>query len=703
MSYTPEDKEYMESVKESDLHSTITLLEEQINQIQVDMMMIQNNPGLDISTQQVVPAEVTDTSADRANKRRKTASVNHNDISATLTPWEKTSSQHDGWDLTFQKGKVSLNTNIHNYSQLLDCLHSMMGAVTLATEIPSAVKTVVQQNTILGILNSLVRKKYGKSHCKFVAKSAHVFIAPPEHANSNAMMVVQSSDSLRGTTWKLIKAYLQCQHLRQLAIHPYTFFNLLSSSNETESAMVMAFVANICTLRCKHVAACLSSISLLEFGKFYYKRAKQLIVDSFDSVDLSTYTSYTLLAIYSITFTLSKDMNTYIDMSDRLAHLLERQYTHILKSNDANKFQKGEAIHFFRLRSHFRRVLTRNAVSIMQIRKVRPDNLPFCTLMHFSEGHWESAQDDSPTERMYLRMENYILELQRMDQIASRHVKSSDIQHIVGLIGHCIEMSMRHWYNHVLPPEFKLSLPLFDPDVSSDTYCAALERECAKSVIPALTTIKLYEEFIVIGMAYLPKQTTDKSLEELLLDCTHSHRQAEAYWDSTQKLYEKECEIDIVATGRLDRVSVDIDQLVDFEGTNSEFLSRLCHMLEYTEAGVSAGIITTSITAAFNTVCITKYLRARTDDCEFDVNILLNTWRFLLNVCKLQHLMPSTVLALMPRIKDQLNTIQAIFEEELLTQPFQGKIENYMAAMSYESGVPHVVEDDYEWVACPDA
>jgi hypothetical protein len=65
--------------------------------------------------------------------------------------------------------------------------------------------------------------------------------------------------------------------------------------------------------------------------------------------------------------------------------------------------------------------------------------------------------------------------------------------------------------------------------------------------------------------------------------------------------------------------------------------------------------------------------------------------------------MPSTVLALMPRIKDQLNTIQAIFEEELLTQPFQGKIENYMAAMSYESGVPHVVEDDYEWVACPDA
>ncbi|KAI8886958.1 hypothetical protein K501DRAFT_243272 [Backusella circina FSU 941] len=701
MSYTPEDKEYMESVKESDLHSTISLLEDQIKQIEFDMKMIQNDPNNQASAMEVDEERDINDDQARALKRRKTSSISHNDISATLTPWENASGHT--WDLTFQKGKVSINTNIHNYSQLLDSLHTMMGAVTLASEIPSAIKTVVQQNTLLGILNSLVRKKYGKSHCKFVAKSAHVFIAPPEHANKNAMMVVQSSDSLRGTTWKLIKAYLQCQHLRQLAIHPYTFFNMFSSSNEVESAVVMAFAANICTLRCKHVAVCLSSISLLEFGKFYYKRAKQLIADSFDSIDLSTYTSYTLLAIYSITFTLAHDMNTYIDMSDRLSHLLEGKYCHILKSQDANKYERGEAIHFFRLRNHFRRVLTRNAVSIMVNRKVRTDNLPFCTLMHFGEGRWEAAEDDSPIEKKYLRMENYILELQRMDQLASRHVKSSDIQNVVGLIGHCIEMSMRHWYNHVLPPEFKLSLPLFDADIDANVYYATLERECAENPIPALTTIKLYEEFIVIGQAYLPKQTSDKSLEELLLDYTHSYKQAEAYWDSSQKLYEKECEIDIVATGRLDRVSSDIDELLDFEGTKSEFLSRLCHMLEYTEAGVSTGIIMTSLTAAFNAVRITKYLRSRTDDCEFDVNILMNAWRFLLNVCKLQHLMPPIVQALMPRIKDKLNTISAIFEEELVTQPFQGKIENYMATMSYESGVPHVVEDDYEWVACPDA
>ncbi|KAI8874822.1 hypothetical protein K501DRAFT_289631 [Backusella circina FSU 941] len=598
----------MESVKESDLHSTISLLEDQIKQIEFDMKMIQNDPNNQASAMEVDEERDINDDQARALKRRKTSSISHNDISATLTPWENASGHT--WDLTFQKGKVSINTNIHNYSQLLDSLHTMMGAVTLASEIPSAIKTVVQQNTLLGILNSLVRKKYGKSHCKFVAKSAHVFIAPPEHANKNAMMVVQSSDSLRGTTWKLIKAYLQCQHLRQLAIHPYTFFNMFSSSNEVESAVVMAFAANICTLRCKHVAVCLSSISLLEFGKFYYKRAKQLIADSFDSIDLSTYTSYTLLAIYSITFTLAHDMNTYIDMSDRLSHLLE----------DANKYERGEAIHFFRLRNHFRRVLT-----------LRTDNLPFCTLMHF-------AEDDSPIEKKYLRMENYILELQRMDQLASRHVKSSDIQNV---------MSMRHWYNHVLPPEFKLSLPLFDADIDAN-------RECAENPIPALTTIKLYEEFI----------TSDKSLEELLLDYTHSYKQAEAYWDSSQKLYEKECEIDIVATGRLDRVSSDIDELLDFEGTKSEFLSRLSGVMR-----------------------ITKYLRSRTDDCEFDVNILMNAWRFLLNVCKLQHLMPPI---------DKLNTISAIFEEELVTQPFQGKIENYMATMSYES-------DDYEWVACPDA
>lgn len=720
---SPLDEEYLDIARQATIVQEIETLNNQMKDMETQINHIKSNNSIVTSPNSSVPSLLTDdmtvssfedtnsvaciaslsnevVSLFRPKKRTKLIASVRNDINAFLTTdteEEENASKAKPWTLTFQKGDICINTHVTTHSDLLDNLFHMMGAVELMPSIPATFTTTLEQNTILGVLNVKIRRKYGKTHCRSVAKSVRIFVTP-DLSTINTMVVAQSPDSIQTTTNKLLRAYLRCQHLQQLAIHAGTFHRLFisNSNNLEESPAAMALCAAICTFRCKHVAECLPSISLVEYGKFYFDRARDLLADLFDQIDLETFTSYTFMAVYKLTISQIDEALFYADMAERISLVLDPHYTHIIKQpNQYTMEEQGEAVHYKRLQNHLHRVLTFEEISRSgptEELQVKSNDLTFCTLLKMGEGTWEIAKDDSIQEKWFAQMHGYILQLQRGAHEASKHAQSCDLQELVGMLGHQVEMSMRHWYRHILPPEFKLTIPLFDSTMDSKELYQILERECAHSAIPVLTTLALYDEWMVVVLTYLPKSIPGEEndwfrIHEVWAGGSRPITQANEKWNR-----------------RINKL-LDMRKQIEFEGTDQEFFAAVNNMLRPVEARVNSPILQLGLSAAFNTVQLLHYLRSRSQDCHFDIRTMLNAWQLLLVVSKLQPIMPPKVMELMPRVHKSLTECMTMVKEELKLQPYQGKVGDYFDVMERDlkSQVIQDDDDDCDCVACPNA
>lgn len=604
------------------------------------------------------------------------------------------SSKITPWELTVQKGSIIIHTNVKTHSQLLDNLYHMMGTVELLNYIPSNVPSHFQQNSLLGVLNVLVRKKYGKMQCRNVARSVQIYITP-DLSTVDTMVVAQAPDSIQTTTAKLLRAYLQCKHLQQLAIHAPTFIRLFidKSNGPGSSPAAMALCAAVCTFRCKHVADCLPSISLVEYGKFYFERARELLSDLFDQFDLETFTCYTFMAVYKLTISHSQEALFYADMAERVALVLGLIYNNTLKS-DASLQEKGEAVHFKRLLNHLHRVLTYQQVSRNdpgEQMKVANQDLPFCTLMRMGEGTWVTAQDDSIQEKWFSDMHGFVLQFHRSCHLASKSARSCDLHELVKLIGHQVEMAIRHWYTQVLPSKFKLSLPLFNSTMDPQEFYSILDRECSHSVIPILTTLTLYEEWIIFSQTYLPKAVPTPE---------NNWRRLNDVWQGGPETSEKQNK---KWKKRIDKL-MELRQAIEFEGTDQEYLAAVNHILGSAETRVNSKLLISGLDAAFITVELIKYLRSRTQDCYFDIKVLINAWELLLTVSKLHTTFPKDIQDLLPRVHKTLTDCMQIVKEELKLQPYQGKVGDYVHVMENDLK-SQIIEDDDDCTctSCPNA
>ena len=720
---SPKDEEYLALARKVHLEQQIDYLNDQIKGMEDSIYTMRGSnyisspptsvPTLldDLTDFSLSSSSSDDTSSlicygsiddHRPFKRTKVLATAGKDISAflsipLLTDQEEKEyeSKVKPWTLTFQKGNVCIRTHVATHTDLLNNLHHMMGTVELIPTIPARMfNSSGLETSVLGVLGSLVRKKYGKTHCKNVAKSLQIFITP-DLSSVDTMVIAKAPDTIRETTTKLIRAYLQCQHLQQLAVHARTFIRLFIEDKYTDSPAAMALCAAICTFRCAHVAECLPSISLVEYGKFYFDRARDLLSDLFDQIDLETFTSYTFMAVYKLTISQRKEALVYADMAERLAVVLEPGYLQVLKNDDCSLEAKGEAVHFKRVLNHLHRVLTYEQVSRLNSEndqlKFKLQDLPFCTLIHKGEGKWEMAQDDSVQEKWFVQMHLYILELQRSLHEASRAAQALDLHQLVGHIGHQVEMAMRHWYSRVLPPEFKLSMPLFDSEIGIQDFYTTLDRECAHSAIPVLTTLALYEEFIVLGQSYVPKNLPSPETD---------WRRINDMWkggvlcvDQSNKKWQR----------RIDKLMV-LRKQIEFEGTDEDFLKSVNTMLGVQETRVDNTVLKLGIHSAFITVRLIKYLRSRAQDCYFDIKILINAWQILLSVSRLQPVLQPDVACMIPRIHENLKACMEIVKDELKLQPFQGTVGDYVAVMEKDLKTEIFEDDDdCDCVACPNA
>ncbi|KAG0742228.1 hypothetical protein G6F62_006672 [Rhizopus arrhizus] len=699
-SHSPVDEEFIQIAVQTELLKQAESLETEIANMEKIMKRMKNQGNSTPSLTNDSDRSMTDefpsspstalSFSSESVQHSKLIAVLDNGTQAILKKGEKKSQP---WILNVKKGDFCIDTHINNYSDLFNNLYCMLQSVEYGSSIPPVLENYIKQDNIVSQLVVLIRKKYGKTQCKNVAKSIRIFTTP-KMSNVNTIVTACSPENIQVTTNKLIQAYLRCQHFQQLAIHVPTFVRCFLDTRE--SAAAMALCATICTLRCNHIAGCLPSDSLVEYGKFYFKRARDALETSFDQFNLESFTAYVFMAVYTLTISEIEKGKLYTDMAERISVVLQPKYAAIfkMKRKSATFLQeKGEAVHFSRLLNHLRRVQTFEEITRAQLPDMKKDetNLPYCTLTHSEEGKWEIAEDDSIQEKWFAQMHSYILLLQRTEHKASKCAYSSDLYHLVGLIGHQVEMAMRHWYTEILPLEFRLSLPLFDSTISCQEFYSTLERECSHSVIPVLTTLVIYEEWLVMAQSYLPKSIPQPENEWKLL---------KMYWNGGN--IPKNANISRKWRKRIQKI-LDLRARIEFEGTDEEYYAMIGSFLGSHESHIQKHIVITGVHAAFNTVRLIKYLRSRSTDCYFDMRVLINAWQLLLNISKVQIMMPPEITEYIPRIHKYLSTCLAIVHDELRLQPYQGKVGDYVEIMERELKNQMVEEDDCDCVACPDA
>lgn len=667
-----------------------------------DRSVMSSSAEEDINSVSCIASSVTD-SAKVSTKRRRLlldSEKNHTDIDAYLTPTITDEKQENNyqqnaapWTLTFKKGQVCIETKVVTHTDLLNNLYHMMGTVELMPAIPPLFKSELLHNTMMGVLNAIVRFNYGKTHCRNVARSVHIFITP-NVSNIDTLSVYKSPDSIQTTTLKLLNAYFKCQHLQHLAIHVRTFIRLFMQ-DERESPAVMALCAAICTMRCKHVADCLPSISLIEYGAFYFEKARDLLSDFFDQLNLEMLTSYTFMAMYKLAVSQNNESSFYADMAERIMSILMPHYQASLHDSNNEDALKGEAVHFFRLKNHLHRCMTYQEITLAinargKLAPQKRETLPFCTIFNRQEGRYEIAEDDSQQEKMFAQMHTYIVQLQRLQHEASRSAESFDLQHLVGLVGHQVEMAIRHWYNDILPSNFKLSLPLFDSTMGCRVFFDTVKRECEHTIIPVLTTMAAYEECITLGQSYLPKKKADAE---------HDWGRLTEVWNGGKKA---------LASGsvkwqrRIDKLML-FRRDIQFDGTDEEYLLAVNSMLAPAEESLESNTVFIGVHAAFNMIRLIKFLRSREQDCYFDMRYLMSAWHFLLRVSRLKTVLKEEIKVLIPRVRKNLNTCMEIVKDEAQSQPYQGMVSSYVAQMEDDLKNELIDDDDCDCAVCPGA
>jgi hypothetical protein len=325
--------------------------------------------------------------------------------------------------------------------------------------------------------------------------------------------------------------------------------------------------------------------------------------------------------------------------------------------------------------------------------KVAPQkrlSLPFCTIFNRQEGRYEIAEDDSQQEQWFAQMHTYIVQLQRLQHEASRSAESFDLQHLVGLVGHQVEMAIRHWYSDILPPGYKLSLPLFDSTMGCQVFFDTVKRDCAHSIIPVLTTLAAYDECITLGQSYLPKKKSEPE---------HDWGRLTEVWNGGKKVLPSGSE---KWQRRIDKLML-FRSDIEFDGTDEEYFLAVNSMLAPAEESLESNTVFIGVHAALNMIRLIRFLRSRTEDCYFEMRYLMSAWHFLLRVSRLKTVLKPDIKALIPRVRKNLNTCMDIMKEEAQLQPYQGMVAAYVAQMEDDLQNELIDDDDCDCAVCPGA
>ncbi|KAI8070463.1 hypothetical protein BC940DRAFT_296155 [Gongronella butleri] len=518
-------------------------------------------------------------------------------------------------------------------------------------------------------------------------------------------------------TRTIYDAYVNCEHMNHIHIHTPTFERLFCppsmNSGETTDALsispaLLALCAVACTSNCKHLYTIVPVGQRMKMGAFFADEARAKVIDMFDEPTLETLTTYTMLSLYKLRRADDADCEFFATMAERISPLvkehLPRRPSEIdtvfddLSMDPQDILVEGLHAHYDRVAFQLGKVQQIVAFHKHQHRMIRRGQMHdtadrrLVNKFHDRVYPVRPTRDDTQLQRRHLRLHGYIRDFNKECHDTAHQAPADNTDDYVGIMGHMIEMAMRRWYA-ALPNTYKLDLPLFDPyaaihpsnattnngissasSVSSSDECRWLQvLEDAPDVVPLLSTLNVYNEFMLMAMAHLCRTPADLVTCEQIatywkenyqnIDYEYLAAQFGQKWSIKLKKMESMLQWKVKEMHKnCTMAHDDCDRISDpaLAHLPSE-IAALVTILTSTFAGFDDPSARVAVTSALNAIQLLQFLRLR-HPCYFDLRVAANVWSILLRALKfgfggaaMRDTLQSNLICCLAMIRDEIN------------------------------------------------
>jgi hypothetical protein len=466
-------------------------------------------------------------------------------------------------------------------------------------------------------------------------------------------------NGLTTITLRLISTYFECSHFNVFGIYVPDFVDQFMREDVLQSPAAMALSSVICYNLCQHLLDILPKDALPEYGLYYFEQARVLIADKFDAMDTETMITYTLMAIYKLKTHDYEGAEKYITMGERIFQVLEPTM-----DNDDVLFYRFERC-IYNCRS-----LLELHLGVLDVNRPRLHPYKLLELLDCQDHiPIKEGPKDTAKEKQFILMKKHIRKLRQVINEGGAHAFAPDYPTFISVFGHHIEMGMRHWYRSVLPEEFQLSLPLFDDHVDDLKFFTVLEKECGESPVKLIALMNVYNEYIVMAKAYVPRRPEETQLktEDLVRRFKEIQYQTRSdFKEITEKDKLEGWHHYMRLVGKMryfrqhNREHFTEEEL---EESDEDYFVRFIHALNPSNLTFDMPITHTSVKVALNMVRLSQFLLTRDYKCMFDARWILNAWEILIRAVRFQYQQPEDQGVTLDRIRANLIVCLSIMKE----------------------------------------
>ncbi|KAI9317445.1 hypothetical protein BX666DRAFT_1937347 [Dichotomocladium elegans] len=624
---SPKDEEYIQEVEMiqqiDTLRHNISLMEAEISKLQQRQLLNPRPSPFTASSTEVDSSDgstyspiIDDTPHDSNDessgviKENRIIAQNEQGYAVSVAP----NGEALNWELTVEKGKLSIRTNIHNHTELLDCLHKMVTTIEFESKIPMEFGCLKKGKLLSSVIRTLVLKRHGKSRFKGFIKEMMLMTNNERRPGRIPAVMVD----MRQLTENLFWAYARCQHHFHLSMHVPTAYEMwIARGRSDHSPAALSLCALAALHPCRHVTDLIPTEQSLDYASYFEERAREELSERFDEISLEIFATNVYLSLYSLHVNKVEEAQKYKAMAARMAHILEQQYPTV---------DPGESSLFYRLLQAHNRSSMLSRVILWELERRRSND----RLKHRRNSGEDIAKErerslfsvepvpgDTPQVIAYIRTyQTYNILYNEAFRIL-KSFEGTDLMSFVGVFGHQFEMMMRAWYYQSIPPESRLSLPLFDDTIPEDIYYGTLMIETAYNTIPIITTLRVYAEYLIMLKSYLPDRHVINHQLALGMEGRGDRKDRFRTRHHIHKILMTRSE-------------------VDFDGSDEEYLKAVLGALKIDTRDLKKSMIGTGVKAARCCLHLLRFVvNYPREICVFDPRVCTDGYETLRRIAKI--------------------------------------------------------------------
>ncbi|KAI8137446.1 hypothetical protein BJV82DRAFT_635409 [Fennellomyces sp. T-0311] len=560
----PPDLNYVDMVNSHELEAHVDELEQLMIDMEEEMRLLQQSPPSQdravrtrpsVSTRQSFTDDSVPGMSSNCSSSSGSTVSSPTSSTSTLTPAQLTivRKRHPpaaNWKLKIGKHGLCIETNILSYDDLLHQIQAFGFATDDCAPLLKQPSSMIMPTLHRYTLNSPLRR----AHFQAVKSCIHVNeqrrLDDGEKKGNEAELVLHFKDSGRTElALKLLETFFSCQFYRSICLHRATFYSLFVDRTDPESSpAVCAIAAAILTMRCRHILAIVPYSQQINVHSYYIRRAKYMVAHVFDDLTLESYLTYLFIGLYYINLQQPTEATKYLEHCVRLRHLLADEYmppqdstTH---SAEQELFKRSHSIMFF-IAQKIEFYNNQRGIAVQSMRKTREQSRSMLKELFRYVDRRRSLPvtfPDEPTEvSRAISKERYGV---RMHSILHPYLNttrfSNDPIPLPLLVK--TEAALNDFYRKDLPREFRLSLSIFESNLTDDEFRRRLSKEDNCDANSLFLAVRYYQALISIHEPFIPTLPPEYGLNNSRKDSQGVLSELSTNEDSTvaEKYEEKE-------------------------------------------------------------------------------------------------------------------------------------------------------------------